>query len=50
MNRFAFVMMAGFFLLLGISTVFYSFSKCGWKAFLYGNGAVYAAASGACDE
>jgi hypothetical protein len=50
MNRFALVMMAGFVALLGLSAAVYSFQKCGAKAFLFGNGALYAAASGACEE
>ncbi len=50
MNRFAIVMMAGFVTLLGLGALAFSFSKCGWKTFLYGNGAVYAAATGACDK
>jgi hypothetical protein len=50
MNRLAVVMMVGFFALLGLSATFYTFSKCGTKAFLLGNGATYAAMSGMCDE
>ena len=50
MPRFAFVMMAGFMLFLGLSATVYSFGKCGATAFLYGNGALYAAVSGACDK
>lgn len=49
MNRFAIVMVVGFVTLLGLSALVFSFKECGWKTFLYGNGAVYAAATGACD-
>lgn len=28
----------------------YAFSKCGWKTFLLGDGAFYAAFTGMCDE
>ncbi len=50
MNRFALVMMTSFIALLMLSSIAYTFSKCGPKAFLLGNGAFYAAMSGMCDE
>lgn len=50
MNRFAFVMMAGFVIMLMLSASAYTFSKCGWKALFLGNGAGFAAVSGMCDE
>lgn len=50
MNNFAFVAMAVFVAILLLSVVSYAFVKCGPKAFLLGNGAVYAAMSGMCDE
>jgi hypothetical protein len=34
----------------GIATLFFVVSKCGAKGLLYGNGAVYVAASGMCDK
>jgi hypothetical protein len=34
----------------GIASLFFVVDKCGAKGFMYGNGAVYAAASGACDK
>jgi hypothetical protein len=37
-------------IVLGIVTLFYTLNKCGAKALLLGNGALYAAASGMCDE
>jgi hypothetical protein len=40
-----------FCLIAGISTFAYSASKCGiGKTFLLGNGALYAAYTGMCDE
>lgn len=50
MNRFALTLMAGFILLLGISSTVFVFKECGARAFLFGNGALYAAISGACEE
>ena len=50
MNRFAFIMMAGFVSVLILSNVAYTLSKCGAKSFLLGSGATYAALSGMCDE
>lgn len=35
---------------IGIASISYAFSKCGMKAMLLGGGAVYAAATGMCDE
>jgi hypothetical protein len=37
------------FIAVGATTITYTFSKCGAKAFLLGNGGLYAAASGLCD-
>ena len=34
----------------GIGTLFFVVSKCGAKGLLYGNGAVFVAASGVCDK
>ena len=34
----------------GIGTLFFVVSKCGVKGLLYGNGAVFIAASGMCDK
>jgi hypothetical protein len=50
MSRFAFTMMAVFVTFLVISAGAYTFSKCGWKALFLGQGAVFAAMSGMCDE
>jgi hypothetical protein len=36
--------------LAGIASLFFVVSKCGAKGLFYGNGAVYIAASGMCDE
>jgi hypothetical protein len=48
MNRFQITVVVLFVLLLGLSSVAFVFKECGWRGFLFGNGAVYAAASGAC--
>jgi hypothetical protein len=50
MNRFALVMAVGFLALLIIGSIVFTFKECGARAFLFGNGALYAAASGACEE
>jgi hypothetical protein len=50
MNRFAFFMMTGVIALIGLTVMITTFQKCGWKALLLGNGAVYAAMTGMCDE
>jgi hypothetical protein len=34
----------------GIASLFFVVSKCGAKGLFYGNGAVFVAASGVCDE
>lgn len=50
MNRFAFTAAATFLALLMISSTVFIFKECGAQAFLFGNGAFYAAISGACEE
>lgn len=35
---------------VGVVSISYAFSKCGMNALLLGGGAVYAAATGMCDE
>lgn len=45
-----FKLWAVFCLVAGIATLVYTFSHCGPKALLLGDGALYAAASGMCDE
>jgi hypothetical protein len=50
MNRFALAMLVGFVVLLMLSIIVFTFSKCGTKTFFLGNGATYAAATGMCDE
>lgn len=36
--------------MVGIVSITYAFSKCGVEALLLGDGAVYAAVTGMCDE
>lgn len=50
MNRFAFTMVLVVVVVLGLSATVFSFYKCGWHALLLGNRAVWAAATGMCDE
>ena len=50
MTRFAMVAMIGFVLFLAFSSLFYTFSKCGWSTFFLGKGATFAAVTGMCDE
>jgi len=50
MNRFALIMLIGFFAALLLSVIVFTFSKCGTKAFFLGNGAINAAVTGMCDE
>lgn len=50
MNSFAFKMMAGFIAFLALSTLVFTFQKCGWNTFLLGNGAGMAAMTGVCDK
>jgi hypothetical protein len=38
------------FMIFGIASSVYTFSKCGAKALLLGNGGLYAAVSGMCDQ
>lgn len=34
----------------GVGALSFTFSKCGWKTFLLGNGGFYAATMGLCDD
>lgn len=38
------------FMIFGIASSVYTFSKCGMKSFFLGNGGFYAAMSGMCDQ
>lgn len=49
MNRFGILTLILFFVFIAGSTVFYTFSQCGWKTLLLGNGATMAAVTGMCD-
>jgi hypothetical protein len=49
MNRIFHIWLA-FCLLIMLSLLVYIFQQCGTKAFLYGNGAFYAAITGVCEE
>jgi hypothetical protein len=37
-------------IIVGVSSLVYTYSKCGNKTFFLGNGGVFAAASGMCDK
>jgi len=50
MNRFAMSVMIVFMSLLSLSVAFFTFQECGWKTFLYGNNAFFAAYIGLCGD
>lgn len=49
MNRFAMTVLVLVFLFMAMTSITYTFQKCGWKAFMFGNGAGMAAITGMCD-
>lgn len=50
MSRTAKTLIVILFTVLGIGLTAFTFSKCGMKALFLGNGGLYAAASGMCDD
>lgn len=50
MQRFIFIGLVAIAVFFGVASAGYVFKECGWRALLLGNGAMYAAYTGMCDQ